>query len=252
MRVESASSLLALLLATSVRLGIVHGYSYTNVFGDQLQPCCSEGMALTGYTRTGYCVDEDDDSGSHHICIDLSSTNTEENFCEVTGQNDWCSSMMPCDDGKGYQTNDGEGDDDDQCQVQNWCVCQWAFANYIQTAGGCNYVQDIVCESINQQALIAYKSKMNKASKYQDALECIVDRCGISIDDIPTGNVGRLSHMSIETFNSRRAAAWALVVVVSAAAAGAAYYTSRRQMTQVGEGAYLAANDKQVTKGAVG
>ena len=128
-----------------------------------------------------------------------------------------------------------------------------AFASYIQTAGGCNYVQDIVCESINQQALIAYKSQMNTASKYQDALECIADRCGISIDEIPTGNGGRLSRMSIQSFNSRRAAAWALVVLVSAAAAGAAYYTSRRQMmTQVGEGAYLAANDKQVTKGAVG
>ena len=130
-------------------------------------------------------------------------------------------------------------------------LIQWAFANYIQTAGGCNYVQDIVCESINQQALIAYKSQMNTASKYQDALECIVDRCGISIDEIPTGKGGRLSHMSIQGFNSRRAAAWALVVVVSVAAAGAAYYTSRRQMTQVGEGAYLAAN-KQVTKGTVG
>ena len=247
-----STSFLALLLAISVRLGTVHGYSYTNVFGDQLQPCSSEGMALTGYTRTGYCVDENDDSGSHHICIDLSSTNTEENFCEVTGQNDWCSDMMPCDDGKGYQANNGGGDDDNQCQVQNWCVCQWAFANYIQTAGGCNYVQDIVCESINLQALIAYKSQMNTASKYQDALECIADRCGISIDEIPTGNGGRLSHMSIQGFNSRRTAAWALVVVVSAAAAGAAYYTSRRQMTQVGEGAYLAANDKQVTKGALG
>ena len=227
--------------------GVVHGYN--NIYGDQLQPCSSEGMALTGYTRTGYCVDQDDDNGSHHICIDLSSTRTEQNFCEVTGQNDWCSDMMPCDTGKGYQENNGGNDDDsNQCQVQNWCVCQWAFASYLQAAGGCDYVQDVVCDGINVQAIIAYKQQMNQASKYLDALECIADRCGISIDDIPS----RASRVSFKSFNSRRATAWALVVVIAAAATGAVYYTSRRQTTQVGEGAYLAANDKQVTKGTVG
>jgi len=105
-----------------------------------------------------------------------------------------------------------------------------------------------VCQSINQQAVIAYKQQMNQASKYLDALECIADRCGISIDDIP----GRVSRMSFRSFNSRRATAWALVVVIAAAATGAVYYISRRQTTQFGEGTYLAANDKQVTKGIVG
>jgi len=246
---RESSSFLVLLLATGF-LGVVHGYK--NIFGDQLQPCSSEGMALTGYTRTGYCVDQDDDNGSHHICIDLSSTRTEQNFCEVTGQNDWCSDMMPCDDGKGYQANNNGGDgDSNQCQVQNWCVCQWAFASYLQAAGGCDYVQDLECQSINQQAIIAYKQQMNQASKYLDALECIANRCGVSIDDIPTSS--RASRMSMKSFNSQRAAAWALVVIVAGAATGAVYYTSRRQTAaQVGEGAYLATNDNQVTKGAVG
>ena len=82
-------------------------------------------MALTGFTRTGHCVEKKDDEGSHHICIDLSSeslggkvsfslfcafrlqtidlipslTRTTQNFCEVTGQDDWCDSKMKCNDG---------------------------------------------------------------------------------------------------------------------------------------------------------
>ena len=82
-------------------------------------------MALTGFTRTGHCVEKKDDEGSHHICIDLSSeslggkvsfslfcafrlqtidlipslTRATQNFCEVTGQDDWCDSKMKCNDG---------------------------------------------------------------------------------------------------------------------------------------------------------
>jgi uncharacterized protein (DUF2237 family) len=140
--------------------------SYVNVYGEALQPCSSQGMALTGYTRTGYCVDQNDDAGSHHICIDLSSANGG-NFCDVTGQDDWCDSEMPCD-----------GDADSYCQVQQWCVCQWAFASYLANAGGCDQIQDIVCESINIQAVWAYQAS---SDKYSDALECLVVRCGLDM-----------------------------------------------------------------------
>ena len=156
-------TLTALMLLTASTL--VFGNDYVNVYGNALQPCSSEGMALTGYTRTGYCVDRNDDEGSHHICIDLSSANGG-NFCDVTGQDDWYSSEMPCD-----------GDTDSYCQVQQWCVCQWAFASYLSNAGGCDIIQDIVCESINIQAVRAYQGN----SKYSEALECLADRCGLDM-----------------------------------------------------------------------
>lgn len=147
--------------------------SYKNVFGSELKSCSSDGMALTGYSRTGYCVDKNDDSGSHHICIDLSST-SGGNFCDVTGQDDWCSSEMSC--------HDFDSDDDGTlCQVQNWCVCQWAFATYIQQAGGCDKIQDVSCDAINMQAITAYEKHAFSNSKYEAALQCLVDRCGISL-----------------------------------------------------------------------
>jgi len=37
---------------------------YLNIDGDALQPCSSDGIALTGYTRSGYCIDRFDDAKS--------------------------------------------------------------------------------------------------------------------------------------------------------------------------------------------
>jgi hypothetical protein len=184
-------------IATTIQQQLVHaqdnsGSTYLNVYGDTLQPCSSQGMALTGYTRTGKCVDQYDDQGSHHICIDMSSSNDANgnNFCQVTGQDDWCAEAMPCDTvngngGNNYYNNNNGG----YCAIQNWCVCQWAFASYIQTAGGCDFIQDIVCESVNLEAVLAYQRQVASASdtygKYEDALQCLVNRCGLDVDNLP-------------------------------------------------------------------
>ena len=160
---------LALFLVSLLRPTI----AYKNVYGNDLKSCSSSGMALTGYTRTGYCVDQNDDAGSHHICIDLSSTQGG-NFCSVTGQSDWCSSTMKCHDTSA------------SCQVQDWCVCQWAFASYLENAGGCSQIQDIVCEAINMEAVLAYQSRSSSDVKIRNALECIAERCGLP--DILTGS----------------------------------------------------------------
>ena len=164
--------------------------SYLNVYGNALEPCSQNNMALTGYTRSGSCVEYQDDRGSHHICIDVSST-SGGNFCTVTGQSDWCSSSMTCDTND-YGNNDDAGananaNENGKCPVQNWCVCQWAFASYLEEAGGCDYIQDIQCNAVNLEALLAY-SKMSGTSKdynnkYTNALNCIESRCNVSSED---------------------------------------------------------------------
>ena len=140
--------------------------TYENILDQPLQPCSQDGTALTGYTRNSYCVDQNDDAGSHHICINLSSiASTGKNFCEVTGQSDWCSSTdMPC-----HEDNQKQS-----CAIENWCVCQWAFASYIAKAGGCDAIQDIQCDAINKQAVEAYKQDY---SQYGEALACLYERC---------------------------------------------------------------------------
>merc|ERR1711871_92751 len=141
----------------------VNEYGHLNVFGEPLQRCSHTGMALTGFTRSGSCEDVEDDVGTHHICIDLSSTTTEQNFCEVTNQWDWCSSEMECDGMAG------------ECPVEHWCVCQWAFSSYLANAGGCDYVQDVVCDAINLEAVLAYEASSDP--DHAVALACIQERC---------------------------------------------------------------------------
>lgn len=155
----------ALLLLVGIVTVAADDYVPKNVYGEDLQPCSSDGSALTGYTRSGSCVDYQDDAGSHHICINLSSMSSSgRNFCQVTGQSDWCSANMPC------HENESES-----CQVENWCVCQWAFASYIDKAGGCDAIQYIQCDAINMQALSAYASSSD--DKHRVALQCIYTRC---------------------------------------------------------------------------
>lgn len=145
--------------------GISAVEAYLNVNGGALQRCSHPGMALTGWTRNGQCVDYNDDGGSHHICIDLSS-NIGGNFCSVTRQPNWCGSQMACDQ-----------DSSQRCPVQHWCVCQWAFSAYIDLAGGCDQIQDIVCEATNMAALDAYRARAVSDHKIRGALECLESRC---------------------------------------------------------------------------
>ena len=70
-----------------------------------------------------------------------------------------------------------DGDATALCPVQNWCVCQWAFALYIEDAGGCENIQDIVCDAINEEAIIAYRN--SDITSHKEALECITQRCGL-------------------------------------------------------------------------
>merc|ERR1719231_61445 len=112
--------------------------------------------------------EEDDDNGSHHICIDLTTVKGDGDFCTVTGQPDWCKEQGEC---------MGSGGD---CPRKDWCVCQWAFTGYINVAGGCDKVQDLVCESTNMAALKAYtKEKDGEADggKIADALACLKQKC---------------------------------------------------------------------------
>mmetsp|Transcript_128017 Transcript_128017/g.250683 ORF Transcript_128017/g.250683 Transcript_128017/m.250683 type:complete len:165 (+) Transcript_128017:112-606(+) len=136
-----------------------------NVLGGDLGLCSHPGTALTGFTRTGHCEDfGNDDQGSHHICIQMKS-----NFCKLTGQPDWCEERMPC------MGNTGE-----DCPIGNWCVCQWAFARYIDMAGGCDSIVNIVCDATNMAAYKAYQEHANEDPEIRKALECLEQRCGLS------------------------------------------------------------------------
>mmetsp|Transcript_50835 Transcript_50835/g.80650 ORF Transcript_50835/g.80650 Transcript_50835/m.80650 type:complete len:185 (-) Transcript_50835:219-773(-) len=130
-----------------------------NVLGTALQTCSTDGTAMTGFTRDGKCQDEgDDDAGSHHVCIVM-----ERDFCTVTGQPNWCEEKSECMGQSGM------------CDIKNWCVCQWAFATYLQMAGGCDGAVDLKCEATNMAAVKAYEESTDPSHK--EALACIKKKC---------------------------------------------------------------------------
>lgn len=60
------------------------------------------------------------------------------------------------------------------------CLCSSflslrAFASYVENAGGCKYIQDIVCDATNMQVIKAYAND----PKYKKALDCLVNRCDL-------------------------------------------------------------------------
>jgi uncharacterized protein (DUF2237 family) len=123
-------------------------------------------MAMTGFTRDGHCQDlGDDDAGSHHVCIEMKA-----DFCTVTGQPNWCTGKAPCMGREGM------------CPIKNWCVCQWAFAKYIQLAGGCDSIVSLVCDATNMAAARAYEHSSNPV--HQEALTCMRKKCGLSSNQL--------------------------------------------------------------------
>merc|ERR1711988_736543 len=134
--------------------------AFLNIYGKPLASCSEPGMAMTGFTRDGKCANTDGDEGSHHICIDMA--NLTENFCLTTGQPNWCSGNSLCMGSAG------------QCPIQDWCVCQWAFAEYIAKSG---CISGIKCEAVNMQAVIAYKEKASSDPQIAAALKCLTSRC---------------------------------------------------------------------------
>jgi uncharacterized protein (DUF2237 family) len=140
-----------------------------NVYGLPLESCSKTGMAKTGFMREAICAHYGSDTGSHNICIDIAKL--EPNFCEVTKQTDWCHSKMFCMD-----------EPTKLCPVQDWCVCEWAFARYLAEAGGCDKIGSyIICEATSIMTIQDYEGRIQMENDEQamHALECIKKKCAI-------------------------------------------------------------------------
>ena len=155
-----------------------------NVFGKPLQKCSSEGMAITGFLDTGYCVDVEGYDHNHHIiCVALHETEApgylygSYDFCEVIGDTkpvNWCDSDLPC-----------HHDENEMCPVEDWCVGENDLAKFINMATGCDKLGTINCEATNEDVITHLEGIVNREEddnmKYEIALACIKEACGESI-----------------------------------------------------------------------
>merc|ERR1719331_913745 len=107
------------------------------------------------------------------------------------------------------------------CPIGNWCVCQWAFAKYIDMAGGCNSIVNIECKSTNMAALKAYQNQASASASIKRALECLESRCGITsaMEQLYDAS-GAIKQVSTASVSQR---SWILLSLACAAIVLAAY-----------------------------
>jgi len=205
---RTAGAFLAALLLAAGPLGsCTAAAEVLGLSGEKLKTCSKPGTAMTGFTRDGKCQDlGDDDAGSHHICIQM-----KDDFCTQTGQPNWCADEMPC------MGQDG-GESADECPIGNWCVCQWAFARYIQMAGGCDAIVDLQCDATNLAALKAYEAQKAEDKSIQDALDCIKQKCPSTVSSLQGLSDVSMKPPSFTSGWSATGAASALCLVLVAAA----------------------------------
>ena len=155
-----------------------------NVYGKPLEKCSSEGMAITGFLDTGYCVDVEGYDDNHHvICVALHETEApgylygSYDFCEVIGDTkpvNWCDSNLPC-----------HHDENEMCPVEDWCVGENDIAKFIQLATGCDKLGTINCEATNEDVITHLERIVNREEddnmEYEIALACIKESCGEGI-----------------------------------------------------------------------
>ena len=155
-----------------------------NLFGEPLQKCSSDSMAITGFLDTGFCVDVEGYDHNHHlICVALHETGSpgylygEYDFCEVIGDTkpvNWCDADLPC-----------HHDENQLCPVEDWCVGEIDLANFIDEAVGCDKLGTIHCEATNEDVITHLEGIVDREEddhmKYEIALACIKERCGETI-----------------------------------------------------------------------
>ena len=130
-----------------------------NLYNEPLKPCSTSKMAVTGYTRDGFCSHHSGDRGSHHICVkNVRGTEEKPSFCKVTGQTNWCDQLSECADGSGSK-----------CPIEKWCVCEWAFEDFVKKKG-CDAF-DLDADATNALVLEHYDPEKNR-----EAYNCLLKK----------------------------------------------------------------------------
>jgi hypothetical protein len=107
-------------------------------------------------------------------------------------------------------------------------------------------IQQVMCESINMEAVRAYQAQ-SSSSKYRTALQCLVDRCGLDSSVMLSAawkRGGTAQHIAVPTV---------LVFLVTVAVAAAYILLGKRRTEEnLGAGAHLMTeeNDKGVGYGS--
>ena len=60
------------------------------------------------------------------------------------------------------------------CPINNWCVCEWALASYVDKEG-CDAVR-IHCDATNRKVIDHY-ARASSSPRVESALSCVMKQC---------------------------------------------------------------------------
>jgi len=132
-----------------------------NVYGKPLAQC---GIGSPGSGEGNYCTYRPYDAGAHQVCV----TSLPNGFSSKTGQGAWSN----------------------QFTGQPWCICIWAYSNYVLSNGDRNL--PVQCNAVSQKVLrseYALKkfqscgSMASPCSDYNQAIVKMCDRCKATAPD---------------------------------------------------------------------
>ena len=157
---------------------------HQNVYGESLQSCSRDGMALA--SSTGMCQGQDNSSTSEDmsiatLCIDLTTLSHPQQFCQVLQKESETNDHLFLKDlcHSDYDTMPCQEDANQHCPVEHVCVAPTTLTAYIAASGGCLAIGELVCDSVNLQALETLELAGNT---YKDMLTCLIDRCGLHLN----------------------------------------------------------------------
>lgn len=102
-----------------------------NIFGEPLQPCCSN--PLTGYFRDGFCRTDTSDQGSHTVCVIV----TEEFLDFSKNKGNDLTTPVPMYDFPGLKPGD------------KWCLCALRWEEAFEAGAA----PKVLLEATNEKTL---------------------------------------------------------------------------------------------------
>mmetsp|Transcript_55502 Transcript_55502/g.119808 ORF Transcript_55502/g.119808 Transcript_55502/m.119808 type:complete len:175 (-) Transcript_55502:163-687(-) len=134
-----------------------------NIYGAPLQKCESETSSTAGSGSNGQCTFRSYDAGAHQVCVKA----LPGGFSSATGQGPWS----------------------DEFKSESWCICIWAYANYVTNKDPNDL--PIKCDAISSYVLHSGFAEAHFKAGTSQFLEAVGLMCNTCKDQAATEAEGK-------------------------------------------------------------
>jgi hypothetical protein len=135
-----------------------HADSHTNIYGEALAKCeGAHANNMAGSGEYGACTFRSYDRGAHQVCV----------------------GALPAD----FSYNTGQGRWSDEFEGKNWCICIWAYANWVTNQ---HTDLQIKCDAISSSVLDSDFAASHFRMGTRNYLDAVRNMCATCEAQAPT------------------------------------------------------------------